>query len=776
MYYHNILAMTAAVLISTLTGITSSAVTVTAVLTDDNHVRESDPDSVQSHTGNLALGTGDNIFLKFDMGAVPLNAVINSATLTVRTRNDGASDVSVTVRGADDVSWTESSITWNNQPPINAVEDFYTAEGFVSSGNPAGTSQLDTPDVTAAVAAASLSGSGFVTIRLSTTGGNFIRGKEHPDQSEHPWASLEIDYSLSQLSQVAILTDDNHVRVSDPGNVQSHTGNLALGNGDRIFLKFGHGVPAGAKVCSATLRMRTRNDNNGDAVVNVSGVSDNSWDEATITWDNQPAAGSIENTYTAEGATSSGNPPGTSQVDDSDVTAVVRAASAAGDPDVSFRLDANGANFIRSKEHSVQSEHPWAKLIVDYVVPTVTVDAVLTDDNHVREGDPDNVQSHTGNLALGTGDNIFLKFDMGAVPPQTVIDSATLTMRTRNDFNGDGIVTVRGVSDNSWTESTITWNNAPTEGAVEDVFAVEGVASSGNPAGTSQLDDADVTLAVVAALAAGGLDVSIRLDATNSNFIRAKEHSVQSEHPWAKLTIVYSTCEVTDGVRPDQDNMVNVEQPDTVPDHTNNLSITNPNENYERRSFLRFDLSGIPDASAITAATLTMKTRLDNETVGNVNVAAVADDAWDETTITWNNQPAIGAVQGTYAVGPVAPGVADIDTVDLTSLVNSSFNNNDQQISVVLTAQGAHGMFFRADEHSLQTEHPWAFLDIQYIDCTAILNDVLGDFCDAATAVQPTSLNQLSNVISGLLDTAMSCEATSCDPCRATVEALILNQ
>lgn len=66
-------------------------------------------------------------------------------------------------------------------------------------------------------------------------------------------------------------------------------------------------------------------------------------------------------------------------------------------------------------------------------------------------------------------------------------------------------------------------------------------------------------------------------------------------------------------------------------------------------SFLKFDLTSIPDNLSISGATLYMYQVNGagfNRTVGT-NIAHVADDAWSESTTTWANQPASGAVLDT---------------------------------------------------------------------------------------------------------------------------------
>lgn len=64
----------------------------------------------------------------------------------------------------------------------------------------------------------------------------------------------------------------------------------------------------------------------------------------------------------------------------------------------------------------------------------------------------------------------------------------------------------------------------------------------------------------------------------------------------------------------------------------------------QRHSFLRFDLSAYPAASLLSA-TLTLTTE-SNTSGGRQDLHLVADDAWTESGLTWDNQPAVGATVG----------------------------------------------------------------------------------------------------------------------------------
>ena len=88
---------------------------------DDNHVDQSNPSSNQDPSHNhihIQSRAGDNQrgFVKFPMPSIPPNCQVASATLRLRVNSwDDNRDIEVQrVNG----SWTENTITWNNQPGV----------------------------------------------------------------------------------------------------------------------------------------------------------------------------------------------------------------------------------------------------------------------------------------------------------------------------------------------------------------------------------------------------------------------------------------------------------------------------------------------------------------------------------------------------------------------------------------------------------------------------------------------------------------------------------
>ena len=162
-------------------------------------------------------------------------------------------------------------------------------------------------------------------------------------------------------------------------------------------------------------------------------------------------------------------------------------------------------------------------------------------------------------------------------------------------------------------------------------------------------------------------------------------------------------------VRPDHDNYTRPSMPDTVQDHCCFLPVGNDT------TWFRFDISGLGGVNLVNSATLKLRTRNDSNTDRDVQVYEVADDTWLETTITPNNKPALGTLIASYDAEAattlgISPGTSQLDDVDVTSFVQSNIDNGDFLISIAMNDIGNSLLFIRGDEHSLQTEHPWARL------------------------------------------------------------------
>lgn len=102
------------------------------------------------------------------------------------------------------------------------------------------------------------------------------------------------------------------------------------------------------------------------------------------------------------------------------------------------------------------------------------------------------------------------------------------------------------------------------------------------------------------------------------------------------------------------------------------------------RSYLKFDLSSIPNGAQITSARLKLYRvglALQTETTGAPMVQCyVANDDWDENTITWNLQPSVGEYLDSYE------NIAFWNTWDVTNYVQKELLG-DKVASFMLRAE-----------------------------------------------------------------------------------------
>lgn len=95
---------------------------------------------------------------------------------------------------------------------------------------------------------------------------------------------------------------------------------------------------------------------------------------------------------------------------------------------------------------------------------------------------------------------------------------------------------------------------------------------------------------------------------------------------------------------------------------------SNPATGNDRQTYIRFDVSSI--SSPITSAVLKLYGNLDDNRNNNipVNVLAVSNTTWTESTLTWDNKPATGAL---LDVETVTDSIARYYTWDITAYVQA---------------------------------------------------------------------------------------------------------
>lgn len=91
-------------------------------------------------------------------------------------------------------------------------------------------------------------------------------------------------------------------------------------------------------------------------------------------------------------------------------------------------------------------------------------------------------------------------------------------------------------------------------------------------------------------------------------------------------------------------------------------------------SFIMFDMPPLPSGSTIVSATLQLYTANVSNATRNYTLKPV-EQQWNETNVTWNNQPSVISSATSYADTPLSPGWVNWSvTSDVTAWVNGATN------------------------------------------------------------------------------------------------------
>jgi PKD repeat protein len=134
---------------------------------------------------------------------------------------------------------------------------------------------------------------------------------------------------------------------------------------------------------------------------------------------------------------------------------------------------------------------------------------------------------------------------------------------------------------------------------------------------------------------------------------------------------------------------------------------------YTRRAYLQFDLTRFA-ASSADSAIFTVEVNY-HQTPGvsvPLKLYSVASDSWNESTLTWNNEPGPGALLGTINVSDVGP-----VSFDLTSYVSAELTG-DKTVSLVLLDDSGTNQMLRIRSRTVENAPPSLTLTAPTSECT----------------------------------------------------------
>lgn len=167
-------------------------------------------------------------------------------------------------------------------------------------------------------------------------------------------------------------------------------------------------------------------------------------------------------------------------------------------------------------------------------MPTVTLSYQNTavQDTHVAQSAPLGNYGTSPSFAVSTNQEVYLKFDIGPIPNDVVIESAKLLLTN----NGGGPTATFNILEilSPWDEATVTWNTKPS------TIVHSTVQLSGLTVGATV--EINVTQLVQKMVEVGGSRNGIGLTASSTVSFHARESSSPSYRP--KLVITYSIPEI----------------------------------------------------------------------------------------------------------------------------------------------------------------------------------------------------------------------------------------
>ncbi|MEW6303639.1 MAG: polysaccharide lyase family 8 super-sandwich domain-containing protein [Verrucomicrobiota bacterium] len=394
-------------------------------------------------------------------------------------------------------------------------------------------------------------------------------------------------------------------------------------------------------------------------------------------------------------------------------------SSYAASPNITVLANTSSAHAVKENTLNIVAANFWTDTAT--TVDLITSDrkaAVLTKENssdlEVAVSDP--TQQNSGNASLapaadsyvwggstnsnyGTATSLvtkdasgeaydrwaYLKFDLSQ-SSFTGINAATLNLTVASLPNGTTSVSVYQVTNDSWTESGITWANRPSLGALIASASVtsEGQVVSVNVASyvNGQFSGDKVVGLAVVPTTADGRWVSFG----------SRESSTKP-----RLDLVGTFDAV---LTADADTYIWDGSPDSNYGTATSLVVKDATAGYDRWSFFKFDVAATATAtSSVTSATLKLSVASLPDGASSVSLYTVTSDAWTETGLTWANRPSLGSLISSASV----TAVDQVIELDATSFVNGQLTGDKTvSLAVVATTADAKWISFRSRETSIK--------------------------------------------------------------------------
>lgn len=162
-----------------------------------------------------------------------------------------------------------------------------------------------------------------------------------------------------------------------------------------------------------------------------------------------------------------------------------------------------------------------------------------------------------------------------------------------------------------------------------------------------------------------------------------------------------------------QDSWIEQDNPSTTHGTSNDLNVQSKTTNKNQRALIRFDTSSIAGGSKVSNATVRLYLNNDPSNSRTYGIYSITS-AWDEATVTWNNQPSAEG-SSTYTTNTGTSNNVWIEwdvTGDVQSMIDGAITNFGWMIKDSTEEQSpTQQSQFNSSNHSTETKRPELVID-----------------------------------------------------------------
>ncbi|MCU6711329.1 DNRLRE domain-containing protein [Paenibacillus sp. J5C_2022] len=510
-------------------------------------------------------------------------------------------------------------------------------------------------------------------------------------------------------------SEDAYAKEVEPDRVLGHYTTLGLRNSGTssasmaAYLKFDLGTYTGNQVNEAKLRFYAY-DNAAPynpIELAVYGIADNGWSEESLTWNNAPLLGKDQSgkTVVTDMGVSSWYIDKVSLADGNyswfevDVSAFVQEHGGGGEISFIVLPEDQGYSdwiFMTSKESGTR---PPQLMLREHE------DLAVVETGYIRGGQYEHQQMDGTVLAevmdapIADDDRItYMKFDMGSYSGSELGKGILQFRASAPGAVGSVAVSVYGITDDSWTESSLTWADSPNH--AEGDTGITGVGNTAIPIATLYVDSEERTYAVDATRFLQG-----RLSSSHASFLLT---DLQDGNVLVKI----------DGRLGPEPPVLSMYEPvkeevqeaafiwggsyaDGNYEYSSHLVVKNAaGTGADRKSYIKLDLSGLKTERVNRALLRLYGKNSTSPAATPVSAYGILDNNWSADAITFNaapnHDPLSGNVTGigttAYLLDTVeVNGTAGYYEWDISDFLYTALKRGESELSVVLAIEEEYG-------------------------------------------------------------------------------------